>query len=506
MRLPYGYGIAEPIHVAFDGVNQMAKYDYYYGLNTYLYNLNMTYQVIPRVTTKVCFSAPQQPPVTLQSLLPNITGWAFMGTRIVASTKCFLFQQNVTNFGLTAVYSMFVKVSDNTPVRLEMLGYDFLFGSHPDLYILDYLTFTPTVSPSEFTVPALCNNAKPASFRSQERAKALVGLIGYMTRPTPTDDEFVHFQTIHKRSYGPHEHKAKRTNFHSNKKLIDHHNANHKTHGYKLAMNHFADYKKQEFLDIYMPTIGKARPTRPTTGMAPVTQMLEPTKEMMATLPQSIDWRKKHAVTMVKDQGICGSCWTFGTAGSLEGQWAVAHGTLYELSEQQIVDCSWETWAQGNSGCDGGFAAPAFDWIWQNGGIANERQYPYLMVDSYCDSANVNPQVKLKGYVNVTMGSENALQYAVGTFGPVSVAIDAAHEEFEFYSSGVYYNPKCQSNMDALDHEVLVVGYGNEADQDYWIVKNSWSTHWGDKGYIKMARNRNNNCGIATQATYPLVQ
>jgi len=107
--------------------------------------------------------------------------------------------------------------------------------------------------------------------------------------------------------------------------------------------------------------------------------------------------------------------------------------------------------------------------------------------------------------VNVTQSSELALQDAVATFGPVSVAIDAAHPEFEYYSSGVYYNPNCKNDVDSLDHEVLVVGYGTDNGQDYWLVKNSWSTYWGDQGYIKMARNKGNNCGIATQATYPLV-
>jgi len=109
----------------------------------------------------------------------------------------------------------------------------------------------------------------------------------------------------------------------------------------------------------------------------------------------------------------------------------------------------------------------------------------------------------LRGYVNVT-GGEAGLLSAVN-LGPVAVAIDAAHPEFEYYSSGVYYNPACNSSIDALDHEVLVVGYGTENGQDYWLVKNSWSTHWGDNGFIKMARNRDNNCGIATQPNYPLV-
>jgi len=141
-------------------------------------------------------------------------------------------------------------------------------------------------------------------------------------------------------------------------------------------------------------------------------------------------------------------------------------------------------------------------WIINNGGIATERSYPYLSQDHYC-VADLYSGVSLKGYVNVT-GLEKGLQSAAA-LGPVAVAIDAAHIQFEFYSEGVYYNPACNSSIDALDHEVLVVGYGSDNGQDYWLVKNSWSTHWGNNGYIKMARNMDNNCGIATQPNYPIV-
>jgi len=171
------------------------------------------------------------------------------------------------------------------------------------------------------------------------------------------------------------------------------------------------------------------------------------------------------------------------------------------------LDCSWASWGGqgGNLGCDGGYASSAMQWIVNNGGIATEASYPYLQQDGWCDHNDRSSGISLKGYVNVTSGSESALQSAVATNGPVAVAIDAAHLEFRFYASGVYYNPKCKNDINDLDHEVLAVGYGSENGQDYWIVKNSWSTTWGDKGYVKMARNHGNNCGIATQATYPMV-
>jgi cathepsin L len=286
--------------------------------------------------------------------------------------------------------------------------------------------------------------------------------------------------------------------------MIHTHNLEAEKHGYSLKMNHYGDLTHEQFKYVMLPksTSSTPKPTFTANYVHP-----EPTPEELAALPASVDWRQKGAVTMVKDQGVCGSCWTFGTTGSLEGMWAAKYGKLHSLSEQQIVDCAWTNApdGMGDSACDGGFAAPAFQWIIDNKGIALEQDYPYLMVDSWCDSTVKTSSVTVKGYVNVTMNSEAALQDAVARFGPVAVAIDAAHEHFEYYSSGVYYNPKCKSDLNDLDHEVLVVGYGTENGQDYWIVKNSWSTHWGDQGFIKMARNRGNNCGIATQATYPIV-
>lgn len=109
-----------------------------------------------------------------------------------------------------------------------------------------------------------------------------------------------------------------------------------------------------------------------------------------------------------------------------------------------------------------------------------------------------------RGFVDIESGNEEKLKKAIATVGPVSVAIDASHETFQFYSEGVYDEPECSSEN--LDHGVLAVGYGTDEDgKDYWLIKNSWSATWGDKGYIKIARNKNNMCGVATQASYPLV-
>ena len=145
----------------------------------------------------------------------------------------------------------------------------------------------------------------------------------------------------------------------------------------------------------------------------------------------------------------------------------------------------------------------AFQYIKDNGGIDTENSYPYHAEDERCHFNPNKVGATDKGFVDIEEGNENALKKAVATVGPVSVAIDASHESFQFYNEGVYHDDDCSSEN--LDHGVLVVGYGTEDGKDFWLVKNSWGTAWGQEGYIKMERNANNACGIASSASYPLV-
>jgi len=212
--------------------------------------------------------------------------------------------------------------------------------------------------------------------------------------------------------------------------------------------------------------------------------------------PTSVDWRTSNAVTPIKDQGQCGSCWAFSTTGSVEGALVLQGGkALTSLSEQQLVDCSQ---AEGNQGCNGGLMDYGFQYIIDNKGICTEAAYPYTAKDGTCKKT-CEKVATITGFKDIPQGDENSLYNAVGTIGPVSVAIEADQTGFQFYSGGVF-DGTCGT---ALDHGVLAVGYGvDTTGKNYWIVKNSWGTSWGETGYIRMIRGKN-QCGIALAASYP---
>ena len=267
---------------------------------------------------------------------------------------------------------------------------------------------------------------------------------------------------------------------------------------YKLGLNKYADMLHHEFrqtMNGYNHTQRKLLRTDPSlTGAT----FVSPAN---VDVPNSVDWRHSGAVTEVKDQGHCGSCWAFSSTGALEGQHYRKSGVLTSLSEQNLVDCSGK---YGNNGCDGGLMDNAFRYIKENGGIDTEKSYPYEGIDDSCHFERSTIGATDRGFIDIPEGDEVKMMKAVATVGPVSVAIDASHESFQLYSEGVYDEADC-SDQD-LDHGVLVAGYGTDKNgQDYWLVKNSWGTTWGEKGYIKMARNKENQCGIATAASYPLV-
>jgi len=228
----------------------------------------------------------------------------------------------------------------------------------------------------------------------------------------------------------------------------------------------------------------------------------------LQSLPSYVNWVEMGAVTEIKNQGQCGSCWSFSTTGALEGAYFIKYGELLSFSEQQLVDCDNFKNGGRDMGCNGGLMDNAFKWISKNGGICTEVDYPYVSgettVNGACQkSCAVVMNTDIKSYVDVIPSSDNEMMNAL-VKQPVSVAIQADQRAFQLYSSGVFTGD-CGTE---LDHGVLLVGYGTMNNEDYYIVKNSWGKSWGMDGYIYLGRgskynNGDGQCGVLLQGSYP---
>jgi len=267
------------------------------------------------------------------------------------------------------------------------------------------------------------------------------------------------------------------------------------TKTWKEGVNHLTDQTEEEFKNL----LGYKKSFSATTAARQ--SFSKPYEFKNLAVPHTIDWRQQGIVSPVKDQGQCGSCWTFATAETVESQWALATGQLPVLSEQQILDCTPNpNQCGGTGGCGGGTAELAMAQIIQQGGLSAEWTYPYRSYwgqNFNCNFSTVftAPVAKIQSYVTLPSNTYAPLLEASAHIGPIAISVDAS--AWQNYEGGVFDG--CNKSSPDIDHAVQLVGYGTDlADGDYWLVRNSWAPSWGEAGYIRLRRSASFTCGTDT--------
>ncbi|KAJ5066150.1 digestive cysteine proteinase [Anaeramoeba ignava] len=510
-------GVYEDIIVNYDNTNQRLRLDFYQGLATELYLLQQQpyeYQIVIANDQQICLEMnDSDAPTSIDKFLPDLTNFTYQSITVVRGYKVYNFQFieaigdriNYYNYYCTAD-------SEQRPIRYEMLGYDTVIGSHYDVYIFDYLNYTANYTDENaFIIPQVCNSSLTSSIKTDQSPRSGCGLTFMnwkllfprmkpisLDNDNDIDSKFEEFTQKYNKQYSSNDEKQKRkTIFKENVEWIEKVHQENPNLNYKLGVNRFADLSREEIKEILQI---HQKPKKSSEMKYARTYEYQGIKD----IPQNFDWRDYGAVTWVKDQVICGSCWAFSTIGAIETEYFLKYGTQKLFSENQMMDCTWDF---GNEGCNGGWPWSSYDSILARDSVfyPNEIYGPYIGWSGYCKEPYLDKSdgIKLAYYHNVTSGDLEALKEAVYLYGAVAVSIDVT-EKMVFYKSGVFSDPECGNTFDHLLHCVTLVGYGTENQQDYWLIKNSWSVNWGDEGYIKILRD-NNMCGVATLPQFPVL-
>lgn len=312
-------------------------------------------------------------------------------------------------------------------------------------------------------------------------------------------DEFSKFMKNNFRSYGSLEDEELRYSiFKANMYYINSHNVK-KDSEFTLAQNQFMDMTREEWSKRYL----SPWPKDWAENRVGREQLWSLALVANGSLPSDVNWVSRGCVSRIKDQGHCGSCWAFASTGAIEGAICAQKGVLFDLSEQQLVDCGFP---EGSSGCRGGSMDAAFQYVIDAEGLCTGDEYPYLAKESKCGAKSCKHVARISRIVDIPAKNADALMAGVALHGPVAVGIEADRPAFQFYHKGVF-NQACGKK---LDHAVLVVGYGEDeiTKKPYWLVKNSWGVKWGDSGFVKLARNihtKSGECGILLAPALPIV-
>jgi len=508
-----------PLRVLTSGAAQ--KIEYYDGLEVDVSSPKGTYKYRYSNSERVCSFSPATSGPTLglvaasgdggddrwsaMPFLPDLSTYTYAGEELVGGILC-------QKFTLSAHHGTLGTMDDHLafywdpvlgkPVRWRMHARDVTFNSHTDEYIMDFLSFQPG-APAEvqLALPAACGRPQVAQVSIQlhgllaaahaaaSRSAAAAAAAGGLTTEHP-------------------EASVQHAVAERNVRLIRSLNAEHAGHT-SFRENRFLGLTAQEVLQ-FRGGRNKS-PSRDRRRPAELAHLVREHTLGAAQLPESHDWRvaRPGSVGPVKDQGVCGSCWTYGLTEPIESIQAIRTGRLIELPEQFVVDCTWVNSSgssAGNAGCDGGESdIGALEIVRKFGGIVPtaESYGSYLSVNGFCkDVRLMQVGAKITGWVDIAKRDDHALMEALFTVGPMFVGIQVP-DEMLFYDSGVLQVESCRHNESDIDHAVTATGFGSDAHGTaFWTIRNSWSTYWGDKGYINIARGEL-DCCVSCQAGYP---
>lgn len=530
MALPYA-DLREPVEVWTDADANVMRVDYWNGLNTFYLNATGPgCQTIPVSDDGVSSRAAAVglPAWPLEEWFPDLRLFTrATRTATARGVRCNVWALEEPNpyvdkGRFVGSYELFTAVDDGTPVRFSFLGHNtFGTGSHFDNYTWEYLEVVPgKPDPSVFALPSVCDgaprlvtdDAPPGptldSFTGLENHHALPGDAAAGLR----EASFARWADTHGRGAAERT-RRRRSLFSASARYVSAMNRKHAHRNVTYALNAMADWSAEE------RRLGRHGLRRSPAGDRALAGQLDGYGDKYwewhertvedGDLKRAVDWRSAGGVAPIKDQGTCGSCWAFGTVAALEGALFVKTGERLALSEQALVDCSWP---EGNNGCDGGEDSFAYEWMLHHQGAPSTAEYgPYLNADGACHVAAANPrhepslQIKAWARVNDTVAD---IMDALQTRGTLVVRIVASPLSFYFYGGGLYDvdDAECSRDADKSDHIVALVGYGfEESGLGYWILRNSWSVHWGEGGYMKIGM-YDNVCGVLNTATYPVIE
>jgi len=526
MRMPY-IDLEMPLRVLTSAAAQ--KIEYYDGLEVDVSSAQGTYKYAFNNSRRVCLYSPPSSGPTSRALgapaadwaaspfLPDLSSYKYSGEELVGGILCQKYVLDAHHGTLGTMddhLSFFWDPVMNKPVRWHMHARHVTFGSHTDEYIMDFLSFqSGAPAKADLSLPAAC--AKPRLANVSVQIRHFLEAAHAMRAPSARSAAaapllFDSFLKQYGKSYAAGERAFRQAVFERNVRLVGELNEKHAGRA-TFRGNQFLDMTREEVLGFRG---GKAKTTRAQRRTREQMQFVRgygPSNA--AQLPKDFDWRtaKPGVVGPVKDQAMCGSCWTYGLTEPIESIQAVKTGHLVVLPEQFVLDCTWTngTGASGeNSGCDGGDSdIGALEIVRKFGGVVpTAAAYgSYLSINGFCkDTRLMEVGAKITGWVDIKARDEHALMQALVSEGPISVSI-MVPDDMLFYDSGVLEVASCKYDPDQIDHSVVLTGFGtSEHGKDYYTIRNSWSTYWGDEGYIKIARG-DLDCCVACEAGYPEV-